>query len=152
MMTGTPHLPIAPKPDSASKATPARPGFRRGIQILLELEPVIVYSLAVIASLIGMVVWGATKIGRGQGALFENLQWLFGTVYGILVGLILISLFAGNRKWRGVAFVIGAWFVSACLESMKLGSSPINIDRFFGLGAMLSSIAAALFVHSESNP
>lgn len=121
-------------------------GVRR---ILLDLEASIVYGMTIVGSVIGILVWGVSKSGRTRGALFDQFQSVFGVEYGVLFTLILFLLLLSNRRWKGLAVLVGAWLLIALLELNPMRTVGPGWDECFALGAMLSSLILAFCVWYE---
>jgi hypothetical protein len=121
-------------------------GFRT---ILQDLETPIFYAMAIVASVIGILVWGATKIGRPGGGLFHQFKSVFGTEYGILFMVTIVVILFANRRWKGIVITAGAWLLMAMLELNPNRSVAPGWDEFFALGTMLSALILAFCVRYE---
>lgn len=117
--------------------------------ILKGLETPIFYAMAIVASVIGMLVWGATKIGRPGGGLFHQFKSVFGTEYGILFMVTTVLILIANRRWKGIVITAGAWLLMALMELNPNRSVAPGWDEYFALGTMLSALILAFCVRYE---
>ena len=120
---------------------------RRGVgRIVSNLETPIIYAMAIVSSVIGIVVWGATKSGRPDSGLLSQFKSVFGTEYGLLFMACLISILFANRRWKGIVVVAAAWVLLSLTEPGLGNFIEPAWDEYFALGAMLSSLCIAFCV------
>lgn len=119
--------------------------FRR---LLSDLEGPIVYAMTIVASMIGILVWGATKLGRtGHGGLFGQFRDVFGTEYGLLFAALIFGLFAINRRWKAVVVLGAIYLLMIGLELNPMRGVPGSLDEYFALSAMMSSVIMSGLVY-----
>jgi hypothetical protein len=128
--------PPPPAPDS---------NFR---QIVRDAEAPVVYTLTLLAAMVGMLVYGATKINSGgRGGLFDQLKPIFGVPYGVGVLGLLIAVLAVNRRWKGLV-IVGVVCVLYLFLSLGGGARrPFDVSEYLALSASLSCLVTTCLVH-----
>ncbi len=122
------------------------PVWRR---LIRDLESPIFYTLMVITSAVGLLVWGATKTGSRGGGLLAELKPIFGTVYGFIIAGLMVSVLACNRRRKALVLLATSYVAMGIMELMPKSKVPASWDEFFALGAMLGSLLVAVGLHYE---
>lgn len=117
------------------------------LTLLRDLEAPIVYAMTFVSVAIGLLVWGATKVGRGNEGLFHQFREVFGTEYGVAFLLVMLGLFLLNRRWAALGIIAMVWILMGFLEWNPYREEEPSLDEYFALGAMLSSVVIAACVH-----
>lgn len=73
--------------------------------VLAGLESPIVYTLTCVTVAVNLFVYGATKIRGGDG-LLRNLEPFFGVPYAVLIGAILVSILAINKRVKLLVVIL----------------------------------------------
>ncbi len=118
-------------------------------KVVRDLEAPIFFAMAIVASVIGMLVWGATKTGRPGGGLLSQFKLVFGTEYGALFAATMIAILINNRRWKGIVIAAATWILMALVSLNPYRSTEPTLDEYFALGAMLSSLAIACCAYYE---
>ena len=113
------------------------------------LARVVVVSMAVLAIVVQLAVWGATKI-RADGALLQSWQPYFGWQYGLGFAGVQLLVCRWLRIERGGTWLVRTWVIGGALAivAVLIGSRSWDaldsgVALVSGLGSLV--LAAALY-------
>lgn len=118
-------------------------------RLIRDLEKPLFYTLMVVTSAVGMLVWGATKTGSRGGGLFAELKPIFGTLYGLIIAGLMVGILTANRRWKALVLLGTSYLAIGLMELLPKSKVPATWDEFFALGAMLGSLLVGLGIHYE---
>jgi hypothetical protein len=112
-------------------------------KLLRDLETPIIYAMTIVASAIEIAVWTARR-GPVEKDLLSQFERVFGSEYGILFAIMMLTILTLNRRWKGLVATATAWFLLVMLQWNFPEVSGLTWDEFFAVGAMLASLFVAL--------
>jgi hypothetical protein len=110
------------------------------------LARLVVFGMVVLAIVVQIGVWGATKL-RSNGALLQSWQPYFGWPYGLAFALVQIGVCLWLSIDRGIVWLVRTWvIVGSCLVVLWLITGRpdrLTLDSGVALTAGLSALVLA---------
>ena len=117
----------------------------------VPLARLAVLALAVLAIVVQIGVWGATKIQADGGALLESWRPYFGLPYGVALAAAEAALCWWVPIRRGIVWLLRTWVIAGgamLLLSIVAGtSSRLTADSGVALVAGLGALVLAAGMH-----
>jgi hypothetical protein len=111
----------------------------------------VIFAMAVLAIVVQIGVWGATKIQADGGALLQSWRPYFGWPYGLAFATVQIALCRWIPIRRGIVWLLRTWAITGgallLLSIVTRTSSRLTLDNgvalVAGMGALV--LAAGLY-------